>query len=100
LLPGTVRGLHWWEHVAVLDEVTGELVGFYLIDTPEDAPHDVRKGLTRRRLALLHGRCQCGSELVWPDRADRAEGPSVHHRTTCPGHIDVLAAAIAEWEGR
>jgi hypothetical protein len=98
------------EQAAVVDDVTGELIGWCLPDTPDDAPHDVREGITVRRLAALHGRCPaCGAALVWGTRRERRRSaaggrapagvPHVPHRPTCAGNDQVLAEAIARWQG-
>lgn len=98
-LPDGVRGLPWWQHVAVIEEPTGEVVGWYLHEAPEDAPDDVKEGITRRSDALKEGACLCGAALVWATRADGTPNPHVVHRPDCPGHIEVLRAAIAAWDG-
>ncbi|WP_222267411.1 hypothetical protein [Modestobacter marinus] len=96
------------EQAAVVDDVTGELVGWCLPATPDGAPHDVREGVTVRRLAVLHGHCPaCGAALVWGSRRERRRAaaggrapagvPHVPHRPTCPGHDQVIDAAIARW---
>jgi hypothetical protein len=103
-----IKGLPWWHQSAVVDEDTGDVVGYILIDTPEDAPDDVQEGLTRRRLAVLSGECPCGARPVLGTRAQRrraartghplAGAPRVDHRQDCPGHELLLAEAIARWE--
>jgi hypothetical protein len=109
-VPAEITGLPWWQSSAVFDEDTGELLSLVLVDTPEGAPHDVREGLTRRRLAALDGVCVCGARLVIGTRAERRAAersgrqpigaPRVAHRPDCPGDTAVLAAAIARWEQR
>ncbi|MCZ2850012.1 hypothetical protein [Modestobacter sp. VKM Ac-2978] len=97
------------EQAAVVD-VTGELIGWCLPDTPDDAPHDVREGITVRRLAVLQGRCPaCSAALVWGNRSTRRRAaaggrapagvPHVPHRPTCAGNDLVLTEAIAWWRG-
>lgn len=109
-VPGEITGLPWWHQSAVFDEDSGEVLALVLVDTPEDAPHDVREGLTRRRLSVLDGVCACGARLVIGTRAERRAAarsgrqpigtPRVAHRPNCPGNTDVLATAIARWEQR
>jgi hypothetical protein len=94
---------------AVVDDVTGEFVGWYLPETPEDAPHEVREGLTLRRLTALHGRCPtCGTTVVFGTRSERrraaalgqatpAGAPHAQHRPGCCGGDVELAAAINRW---
>jgi hypothetical protein len=94
---------------AVVNDDTGELVGWYLAETPEDAPHEVREGLTLRRLTALHGRCPtCGTPVVFGTRSERrraaatgqtlpAGDPHAQHRPGCAGGDVELAAAINRW---
>jgi hypothetical protein len=97
------------EQAAVVDAMTGEVVGLVLADTPADAPHDVREGVTVRRLAALQGCCPaCGARLVLGTRRERRRAaavarapvgvPHLPHLPTCPGHDLVLDAAIARWQ--
>src|SRR5688500_5239610 len=72
-LPLEIRGRDWRADGPVVDEVTGELVGFVLTDIPEDAPHAVREGFARRKLAALEGTCPCGVRLVLGNRAQRRQ---------------------------
>jgi hypothetical protein len=95
-----------WQAAVVDDD--GALLGFVLAETPEDAPHDVREGLTRRRLTALHGRCPCGAQLHIGSRAQRrratrtgvpARGfPHAAHRPGCPAGDGVLDEAINRWQ--
>jgi hypothetical protein len=62
------------------------------IDIPEDAPHEIREGLARRRLCFTQGRCPCGAVFTRPNRAQRraalAAGTVLHvtieHEDGCP----------------
>ena len=104
----------WPEHLpltqqaAVVDDVTGELVGWVLADTPDDAPPVVREGVTVRRLAVLHGQCpSCGARLIWGTRRERRHAtaggrapagvPRISHLASCPGNDAVLDAALVRW---
>jgi hypothetical protein len=93
---------------AVVDDETGEHLGWVLPDTPERAPLEVREGVTVRRLAMLSGQCRgCGAPFLWGHwrrRCRAAAGgrapasvPHVQHRPTCP-EGQVLDEAIARWQ--
>jgi hypothetical protein len=107
-VPVEIKGLRWWQQATLVDNETGETIGFLVVDTPDDAPDDVREGLDRRRDGTLRGQCVCGARLDWGNRAERraaaragrpsAGAPRLEHRPECPGHEQVLAAAIDHWE--
>jgi hypothetical protein len=107
-LPFNIKGRDWRRDGPVVDGETGEVVGFVLTDIPEDAPHDVREGFARRKLAALEGACPCGARLLLGNRAQRREAARtgrcpagvarIEHAAPCPASELVLAEAIAAWE--
>jgi len=60
---------------------------------PDDAPDDVREGITRRRLVATAGRCPSGARPAQPHRG-RLE---VRHEAECPAATELLAAAVTRW---
>jgi hypothetical protein len=93
-----------WQ-AAVIDEDTGEVVGYVLADIPDQAPDDVREGLARRRIVAVDGTCPCGATLQLPSRAQRraaARGGHpcpvrVEHEDDCPAADRHLDAALRRW---
>jgi len=90
---------------ALVDDADGQLVGFVLPEIPEDAPHEVREGLARRRIAALEGRCPCGAVVVLPNREQRRRAARtrvslrivVEHEGGCPAIERELLEAIRRW---
>ncbi len=91
---------------ALVDDADGQLVGYVLPEIPEDAPHEVREGLVRRRLTALEGKCPCGALAVLPNREQRRRAArtrtslriAVMHEPDCPAVDRVLEAALARWQ--
>jgi len=90
---------------AMVDEADGRLVGYLLPEIPDDAPHEVREGLARRRIAALEGRCPCGAVVVLPNREQRRRAARtrvslrilVEHEDDCPAVERELLEAIRRW---
>lgn len=87
------------------DTVVGELGGkkalYVLPVASEDMPPEIREGIVRRRLAVLHGRCPCGGRKDLDRAARRAlarkDNVTVwgfQHADGCPAVDDVLVEAI------
>jgi len=79
---------------------------------PDDAPHDVREGVARRRIIMTTGECPCGGRFTGPNREtrrailrDQRNGTpdlwhaTVYHEDNCPALDETLLAAIARWRG-
>lgn len=89
----------------LVDDATGEHVGYLLSDIPKDAPHEVREGLARRRIAALAGRCPCGATVTLPSRAARRRAVRqrvslrivVEHEDGCPATEQALTQALRRW---
>lgn len=87
-------------YIAVDDD--GTTVGYVLPIIPDDASHDVREGIARRRITALNGECPCGARVVTPNRETRRAAArrgqvlaiSVKHEADCPAGDTALAAAV------
>ena len=94
----------------IVKKMFGTTAAMVLPVIPEDAPHEVREGVARRRLVMETGECPCGAELAGPNRRqrrqmarDRARGQgalwqvTVRHEDDCPALDGPLYDAIRRW---
>lgn len=90
------------------DTVVGQLGGkralYVLPVASEDMPPNIREGITRRRLAVLHGHCPCGGRKDLNRAARRAHARKdkvtvwgFQHEDGCPAVDDDLVDALRRW---
>ena len=90
--------------LAVTD-LDGQQVAYLLPEIPEDAPGELREGLARRRLTVLHGECPCGAKVELPNREARRRAAAagavlrveVEHEDGCPAVDRRVRAALGRW---
>jgi len=87
------------DEVVVADHpVLGQRVAYLLPVVPEDAPHAVREGVARRRIAATTGRCPCGATTDFGERRPGEVGVGeVYHRRSCPATTARLVEACRRW---
>jgi hypothetical protein len=80
-------------------QLQGERVAVLDIETPADAPQEVKEGLVRRAIVNQGGTCPCGARMILPDRAARRRAArnggmlpvTVEHERAClallPGYL-------------
>jgi hypothetical protein len=70
----------------------GERVLILETEIPDNAPAEIKEGLTRRAVVNAGGTCPCGARMVLPDRAARRRAArrghaiqvTVPHEPDCP----------------
>ena len=79
-------------------DACGQVRFLVMAPAPDDAPDNVKEGVTRRRLVSIDGRCPCGATLgpSTPPRHCLGSLLGTHQRD-CPASDEALAAAIREW---
>ncbi|WP_139805587.1 hypothetical protein [Mycobacterium avium] len=74
-------------------------VGLFMC-IPENAPWEVREGITRRREFAMTGWCPCGAKMprsVWASKKGAVSRPVVRHADDCPSPDEALFPAIRRW---
>jgi hypothetical protein len=85
--------------LAVVD-IHGVRALVVLIDIPDDAPADVKEGVTRRNLVNTGGTCPCGAVMRFPNRAARRAGVTqaqIVHEDDCPATDTNVTDALRRW---
>jgi hypothetical protein len=92
------------EYDYVVGELGGQRALYVLPVASEHMPSAIREGITRRRLAVLHGRCPCGGRKDLNRAARRALARKhkvtywgFQHEDGCPAVDDVLLEALRAW---
>ena len=79
----------------------GERVVILESEIPDNAPQDIKEGLSRRAIVNAGGTCPCGARMILPNRAARRRATrlgyaievTVQHEANCPalfrGHLMV-----------
>jgi hypothetical protein len=70
----------------------GERVVIVESDIPDNAPPDIKEGLSRRAIVNSGGTCPCGARMILPNRAARRRATrhgyvievTVQHEPDCP----------------
>jgi hypothetical protein len=86
--------------------VTGQVVGYWVPDMPDDAPPAINNALAARNTATITGVCpDCGGRMLWPNRVARRRAAREHrpleavlvHADNCVASDDALTWALDEW---
>ncbi len=87
------------DEVLVADNpVLGQRVAYVLPCIPDGAPHALREGIARRRVAATTGTCPCGAVVDYGDRRPGEVGVGeVYHRRSCPATTASLVRAYRRW---
>jgi hypothetical protein len=70
----------------------GERVVIFESEIPDNAPPDIKEGLSRRAIVNGGGTCPCGARMILPNRAARRRATrlgyaievTVQHEPDCP----------------